>query len=93
MAMALGVLRSGSNLHEDAVLAQARSRKQFRSIWKSSGYLESVLSILVKCDAIERKASVQVTVAELFRRASSRFEEYEGTMFGSLFEVSPNEQR
>lgn len=55
MAIGLGVLRSGVNLHEEGVLAQALNRKHCSSFWKNSGYLESALKIFIKCDCIELK--------------------------------------
>ena len=55
-------------------------------IWRKSGYLESCLEILTKCELIEARERRSSQKSQSFRRQTSKFNEFEFEVFGSMFE-------
>jgi hypothetical protein len=65
---------------------EAKTHIKPNGIWRKTGYIDSCLEILTKCELIDARKSNPNSKSETFRRKTSKFNEYEYDVFGSLFE-------
>lgn len=87
MIIAMVVMHSEGNIRQGKQEVESAAHIKPNGIWRKSGYLESCLEIITKYELIQNRKTMQNSKSETFRRKTSKINEYEYDVFGSLFEV------
>lgn len=77
MIMALIVTHNENNLRQAKQEVEAAAHIKPNGIWRKTGYIDSCLEIITKCELIDQRKVNQNSKSESFRRKTSKFNECE----------------
>lgn len=89
----VAVLGSEGNLRQAKQEVEAKAHIKPNGIWRKSGYADSCLDILTRCELIDGRKQNPNSKSENFRRKTSKINEYEYDVFGSLFEIEEKRRK
>lgn len=77
MIMALIVTHNENNLRQAKQEVEAAAHIKPNGIWRKTGYIDSCLEIITKCELIDQRKVNHNSKSESFRRKTSKFNENE----------------
>jgi hypothetical protein len=77
MIMTLIVTHNENNLRQAKQEIEAAAHIKPNGIWRKTGYIDSCLDILTKCELIDLRKTSSNSKSESFRRKTSKYNEYE----------------
>ena len=76
MIMALIVTHNENNLRQAKQEVEAAAHIKPNVIWRKTGYIDSCLDIITKCELIDLRKENLNSKSQSFRRKTSKFNEY-----------------